>query len=146
MLRIPKTVIEQIYTHMEKTYPEEACGLIIGTVGKQNEKVAETFRSCKNLNQERSEDRYELDPKDMLSVQQECENKPWDIIGIYHSHPDHPSRPSKFDTDHAWHGYSYLIVSVNKGNVENMQSWELSEIENIFNEESVEIEGEELST
>ena len=143
MLRIPKPLIEQVHAHMEETYPHEACGLIIGMMGK--EKVVQAFRACTNLNKERAEDRYELDPKDMLLAQREFENGPWDIIGIYHSHPDHPSRPSQFDTDHAWPGYSYIIASVEKGSVAKMQSWELNETEGAFREETVEIEGEESS-
>ena len=143
MLRIPKPLIEQIHAHMEETYPHEACGLIIGTMG--NERVVEAFRPCTNLNKERAADRYELDPKDMLLAQREFENGPWDIIGIYHSHPDHPSRPSQFDTDHAWPGYSYIIGSVQNGSIARLQSWELNETERAFHEETVEIEGEESS-
>lgn len=143
MLRIKKSLIEKINAHMEKIYPHEACGLIIGTI--ENEKVAKTFRPCTNLNRDRAEDRYELDPEEMLVVQQELEGGPLDIIGIYHSHPDHPSRPSRFDTDHAWPRYSYMIASVQKGAVVKLQSWELDEKATEFKEETIEIEGEESS-
>src|SRR5262249_27317891 len=99
------------------------------------------FRTCKNLNTERSRDRYNMDPLDMLKVEREFANSPFDIIGIYHSHPDHPSRPSKTDTDAAFEGYSYVIISVEKGNVASAQSWVLNESERKFYEEPI-VEGE----
>ncbi len=94
MLRIPKDVMSAIHEHMEETYPHECCGLIIGALSGQA-RVAATSRRCGNLNKERAVDRYELDPKDMLAAQKEFQDGPLDIIGIYHSHPDHPSRPSR---------------------------------------------------
>ena len=142
MLRIPKAVLNEIHAHMEETYPHECCGLIVGR-GDSQVRVAETSRRCGNLNTERAVDRYELDPKDMLAVQHEFDGGPFDIIGIYHSHPDHPSQPSQFDTDHAWPGWSYMIASVNKGTVGSVQSWALNESEHRFDEERMEIEEEE---
>jgi proteasome lid subunit RPN8/RPN11 len=139
MLQISKDVLRRIYAHMEETYPHECCGLIIGTM-KGKLRVAETSRRCGNLNTERAVDRYELDPQDMLAVQKEFQDGPLDIIGIYHSHPDHPSRPSQFDTDHAWPGWSYMIASVVHGKVTGAQSWELNESERRFDEEPMEIE------
>ena len=141
MLAIRRPLLEQIHKHMEETYPHECCGLIIGTPG--DKKAAEVFRPCRNLNEERAEDRYELDPKDMLLAEREFEEGPWDIIGIYHSHPDHQSKPSKVDTDRAWAGYSYIIGSVSDGGVESLQSWELNESERKFYEEPLDIKEEE---
>jgi proteasome lid subunit RPN8/RPN11 len=141
MLTIPRPLLKQIHKHMEETYPHECCGLIIGTTGEK--KAVELFRPCRNLNNERAADRYELDPRDMLVAQREFEEGPWDIIGIYHSHPDHPSKPSQFDTDRAWPGYSYIIGSVSNGSVEKLQSWELNESERKFYEEPLDIQEEE---
>jgi proteasome lid subunit RPN8/RPN11 len=87
-------------------------------------------------------DRYELDPKDMLTAQQELEGSDQDIVGIYHSHPDHPSRASEFDRDHAWPGWSYMIGSVMKGQIDSVQSWILDPSGAQFQEESVEVEEE----
>jgi len=106
---------------------------MIGAIGENKEVHA--FRTCKNLNTERAHDRYDMDPLDMLRVEREFENSPWDIIGIYHSHPDHPSRPSQTDTDRAWPAYSYVIISVQKGSVATAQSWVLNEGERKFYEE-----------
>lgn len=142
MLKISHSLIRQIYDHTEASYPYECCGVMIGTMGET--KVVYAFRTCKNLNKERAHDRYEMDPLDMLRAGREFEDSPWDIIGIYHSHPDHPSRPSQTDTDRAWPDYSYVIISVQRGIVGSTQSWVLDEKEHQFFEEPlVVVEGEE---
>ena len=127
-------VLREVYDHMESSYPNECCGLLIGTSDGQT-RVAHTFRKCRNLNTERAHDRYEMDPLCMLQAQREFESGPWDIVGIYHSHPDHPSRPSQTDTDRAWPNWSYIIVSVQKGTVASAQSWVLNDVEKKFYEE-----------
>src|SRR6266566_5768838 len=133
MLRIPETILREIYDHTEASYPNECCGLIVGTMSGTTRTV-HSFRKCKNLNTERARDRYEMDPLDMLRTEREFANSDWDIIGIYHSHPDHPSRPSQTDTDRAWPDYSYVIISVQKGTVATAQSWVLNEGERKFYE------------
>src|SRR5215470_5569973 len=116
MIKIPSSTLRQIYDHTEASYPHECCGLMIGTTDSAKNHTVHTFRRCKNLNQERSRDRYDMDPLDMLRAEREFEGGPWDIIGIYHSHPDHPSRASQTDTDRAVEimatAWSYVIVSV----------------------------------
>ena len=86
---------------MEASYPHECCGLLVGRIVDENERVVHTFRKCRNLNTERAHDRYEMDPKCWLNTEREFDNSPWAIVGIYHSHPDHPSRASQTDTDAA---------------------------------------------
>src|ERR1700746_1544445 len=132
MIKIPASLMREIYDHMESAYPHECCVLMIGTsVGSEH--VVHAFRKCRNLNTERAHDRYEMDPLCMLKTQREFENGPWDIIGIYHSHPDHPSRASQTDTDRALDAqafvYSFVIVSVQKGKAAGAQSWVLNETE-----------------
>ena len=143
MIKIPAPVLREIYDHTEASYPNECCGLMIGTTDPQKNHTVHTFRSCRNLNVERSRDRYLMDPKDQLRVQREFEDSPWDIIGIYHSHPDHPSRPSQTDTDAAFEGYSYVIISVQKGTVASANSWVLNEAERRFYEQPLVTEGEQ---
>ena len=140
MITIPTSLLRQIYDHTEASYPNECCGLMVGTMGK--DKTVHAFRTCKNLNMERARDRYDMDPLDMLRVEREFEDGPWDIVGIYHSHPDHPSRPSQTDTDRAWPDYSYVIISVQEGTVASAQSWVLNEGERKFYEEPLVSEGD----
>jgi len=139
MLKISRNILKEIYDHTESSYPNECCGLMIGTM-EGDTRTVHTFRKCRNLNTERSRDRYDMDPRDMLKAQREFEGSPWDIIGIYHSHPDHPSRPSQTDTDRAWPDYSYIIVSVQQGTVASANSWILNEAERKFCEEPLVIE------
>src|SRR5215471_3438321 len=142
MLKIRASVLREIYDHTEASYPHECCGVMVGTLAGDNRTV-HTFRKCKNLNTERAHDRYEMDPMDMLRTEREFENTEWDIIGIYHSHPDHPSRPSQTDTDRAWPDYSYVIISVREGRVASANSWVLNESERKFYEEPLVAEREE---
>ena len=137
MIKIPSSVLREVYDHMEASYPHECCGLLIGRIVNENERVVQTFRKCRNLNTERAHDRYEMDPKCWLNTEREFDNSPWAIVGIYHSHPDHPSRASQTDTDAAWPNYSYVIASVQKGTVASTQSWMLNESEKKFYEEAV---------
>ena len=146
MIRIPSSILRDIYDHMEAAYPYECCGLLIGTADA-DERVVQTFRKCRNLNTERAHDRYEMDPMCWLKTEREFETTSWGIIGIYHSHPDHPSRASQTDTDAALGAgmmdYSYVIASVQKGTVASAQSWMLNEAEKRFHEEPLVVdEGE----
>jgi proteasome lid subunit RPN8/RPN11 len=141
MIKIPSSVLRHIYDHMEASYPHECCGLMIGQF-QSSQRVVHTFRKCRNLNTERAHDRYEMDPLCQLRAQQEFANTDLEIVGIYHSHPDHPSRASQTDTDRAFAGYSYVIVSVQNGKVASAQSWDLNEAEKKFYEEPLVIEAD----
>src|SRR5262245_28609707 len=136
MIRINSSLLREIYDHTESYYPYVCCGLLVGTYS-EGTKFVHSCRKCRNFNTERARDRYEMDPLFMLQVLREFESSPWDIIGIYHSHPDHPSRASQTDTDRAWPDYSYVIVSVQNGTVASAQSWVLNEAERKFQEESL---------
>src|SRR5262245_45823517 len=136
MITIPQSLLREIYDHTEEAYPNECCGLLIGTT-EQKDHTVHAFRRCRNLNTERSRDRYLMDPLDQLRIQREFDGGPWDIIGVYHSHPDHPSRASQTDTDAAHEGYSYVIISVEKGKVAKAQSWLLNGAEKKFYEEEI---------
>jgi proteasome lid subunit RPN8/RPN11 len=143
MIKIPASLLRQIYDHTEESYPYECCGLMIGATDKDKNHTVHAFRKCRNLNKERARDRYDMDPMDQLRVAREFENSPWDIIGIYHSHPDHPSRASQTDTDRGWPDYSYVIISVQQGKVAGAQSWVLNESERKFYEEPLVTASEE---
>lgn len=102
----------QVYQHMsdlaDDAYPDEGCGVLVGRwQGERVEILAATHG--RNLNTERSRDRYVLDPADIVEADREARERGWDIVGFWHSHPDHPAQPSQFDTDHAWTDYVYVI-------------------------------------
>jgi proteasome lid subunit RPN8/RPN11 len=146
LIKIPASILREIYDHMEASYPHECCGLMVGT-SESGDRVVHAARRCRNLNTDRAHDRYDMDPICWLKTEREFEGTAWSIIGIYHSHPDHPSRASQTDTDAAlgagMFGYSYVIVSVQKGTVASAQSWVLNEAEKKFYEEPLVVdEGE----
>jgi proteasome lid subunit RPN8/RPN11 len=91
-------------------YPDEGCGVLLGRFDGGRVTVIDAT-SGGNLNTDRSRDRYLLDPGDIVRADREARQRNLDIVGFWHSHPDHPARPSQFDTDHAWLDYVYVIVN-----------------------------------
>lgn len=136
VLSLPKEKFEEIVRHCLEEYPYEACGILVGKIRKERKIVKKNF-PAKNLNQERAQDRYELDPADFKVADEASRRQGLEIVGFYHSHPDHPAQASKTDTERAWEGYSYLIVSVYKGKVEKYKCWRLNRDKMI--EENVEV-------
>ena len=124
--------------HLEAGYPNEACGALIGKVSAADREVAE-FRAMRNVITDRPWDRYALDPLEQLRVQKDAESRGLEIIGFAHSHPDHPPIPSRFDAEHAWSFYSYLVASVQNGMLRVARSWRLDDAR-VFQEESLEID------
>jgi proteasome lid subunit RPN8/RPN11 len=111
-MKIRRAAMEAIEAHGAEGYPDEICGLMLGPHGAGT--VTEV-RRARNIIVERSRDRYEIDPLDQIRIQREADAAGMDIVGYYHSHPDHPARASVFDTERAWSGYVYVIVSIEKG-------------------------------
>ncbi len=109
-MKINRPAFEAIQAHGSEGYPDEICGLMLG-----NDHVVTDVRRARNLIVERSRDRYEIDPLDQIRIQREADAAGLDVIGYYHSHPDHPAQASRFDTERAWAGYVYVIVSIEKG-------------------------------
>jgi proteasome lid subunit RPN8/RPN11 len=109
----------------EAAYPHEGCGLLVGTPGAVPAVVEVT--SARNLNSERAHDRYLLDPADFVAADREARSRGLDVIGFWHSHPDHPAQPSAFDTQHAWHDYVYAICAVTHGEATALRTFALRE-------------------
>lgn len=138
MLKIKKKLIEEIAKQGEKGYPYEICGFLLGKIDYQNNiREAVEVYQVENQNKERANDRFEISPKDYIKVEDYADKKGLSIIGIYHTHPDHPHRPSQTDLMFAQPDMSYIIMSVNKGKAEGWKSWELKDDK--FVEEEVQI-------
>lgn len=116
-------------------YPKESCGLLIGEE-KNGIAVATRAVLAKNLNKERATDRYELDPEDFFKANNEACASGLEIIGVWHSHPDYPARPSETDRMMAWPKWSYLIISVSNENIEDVRAWQLNR-QGEFEEETI---------
>ncbi len=139
MLIIPKNILDDIFDHSRKTYPEECCGILVGCDEGEQRIVVESHRA-ENVSKERRHDRFLIDERKLIEVLKTVRSLPVDVIGFYHSHPDYPSRPSRFDTENAaWPGYSYLIVSVEKERVAAAQSWIMQDGSTQFVEEPITI-------
>ena len=134
MLQIDSNRMGEISAHVAAGYPNESCGLLIGTVRGDRRRV-DRILPATNRNQSRARDRYDLDPADFRRADSMARAAGAEIVGIYHSHPDHPCRPSRFDSERAWEGYSYLILSVTTAGVGPYRSWILDR--STFREEPV---------
>src|SRR6266566_3211799 len=107
-----RAAMEAVKAHGAEGYPHEICGFLVGPRGSR---TATEAKRARNIVVERARDRYEIDPRDHIRIQREADAGGQDIVGYYHSHPDHPAQASRFDTERAWSGYVYLIVSVANG-------------------------------
>lgn len=138
MIYINQQLINRMLREAKTAYPYECCGLLVGN-NNDTGKVVHKIYPVENKNKARAEDRYEIDSKEFDKIDREATKKGLNIIGIYHSHPDHPAAPSAFDKECAsvWTGYSYIIISVKNGVEEELRSW-------CFDSGKQEVEEEEL--
>ena len=141
MIHIKKEQLDDIEAHGKEGYPNEVCGIILGVSGSEGNKALQVRRAA-NLNNNRAHDRYELDPQDLLKAEKDARDKGLEIIGFYHSHPDHPDVPSEFDRERAWPSYSYIISSIMGGKEASTKSWLLNDESQAFEEEKIIVSGE----
>ncbi len=144
MIELSASDLTRIRAHGEAAYPEECCGILVGrtepAAGDNGDAVVSVARLVGAENERENENRhnrYLIPPEVILRTEREARADGLDVVGYYHSHPDHPSRPSDFDRDHAWPGYSYLIVSVREGRARDERSWRLSDDRSRFDEEPI---------
>jgi proteasome lid subunit RPN8/RPN11 len=137
------SILRQIQESGEHHYPEEGAGLILGKGDGGARRATRLLHRPNSLEAESRRRRYAISPREMLEAEDEAERLGLDILGIFHSHPDHPARPSEFDLAWAMPWYSYIITSVSEGNAVESRSWRLSDDRGSFIEEQlVEIEVE----
>jgi proteasome lid subunit RPN8/RPN11 len=141
MIRIPQDVYEEMTAHVKGGYPNECCGALLGTVAKDEAetKSVEDAHALTNINKERSADRYEIDPLELLKVEKEASKRGLVVVGYYHSHPDHPDEPSEFDRERAWPDYSYVIIAVEGGINIKTRSWTFTKMDAPFEEEELRV-------
>ena len=141
MLILPGTIHDQIAAHGAASYPYEGCGLLLGMV-EDGRNVVTAARPLPNVWPVASEkpERFRIDPNDWRDVELDAMSEGLDVIGIFHSHPDHPAVASPRDLDWAsWPGYSYLITQVSAGKPTVSRSWQLAADRSGFDEETIEI-------
>jgi proteasome lid subunit RPN8/RPN11 len=136
-LHIPSPLLDEIHSHGEKSYPEEGVGLMMGYEKDGIRYVAQLLYVDNAREESARHNRYLITAEDMLRGENEAETLGLNIVGIFHSHPDHPNIPSDFDRENAIPWYSYLITSVAKGIAIESQSWQLSEDRSHFIPEEI---------
>jgi proteasome lid subunit RPN8/RPN11 len=137
---ISEKEIKKIKIHGEKAYPEECCGVLIGKKEvKEEDEILHVLeaRAMRNTNEGTRERRYNIDPIDLMKIDKEAEENGLELLGIYHSHPNHPSQPSKFDLEHAWPNFSYVVLSVKDGKSDTITSWKLKPDRSNFLQEEI---------
>ena len=133
MLVISRDLLSQIHTHAEEAYPEEGAGFLVGNDGK-----VENILPLRNAREDEARhNRFLISPEDYLKAELTADKLGLSLIGVFHSHPDHPNRPSEYDREWAQPFFSYIITTVNDGKAIESRSWRLLEDRSKFEEEKI---------
>jgi proteasome lid subunit RPN8/RPN11 len=127
VLKISSAHYAALRQHGEETYPHECCGILLGRIDDDGTRVVTSIARAGNTRTDSPQNRYHIDPKELIRIQREGRNRGEDIIGFYHSHPDHPAQWSQTDLAEAhWFGCSYVITRVAEGKADLTNSFELA--------------------
>jgi len=135
-LVVTREHLERMGSEGRNAYPSECCGFLLGEWAADGKRVR-GVRAVENARTDSPHNRYLITPDVFLRVEKEARERGLEVVGFYHSHPDVEARPSAFDKDHAWSGYSYVIVSVRGGTPRESRSWELRPDRSAFDEEGL---------
>jgi proteasome lid subunit RPN8/RPN11 len=107
--------------------------------------VTETYSISNAREEEAKRNRFLIRPEELMQGERAAKTKGLEVVGFYHSHPDHPAVPSQYDLDHAWPTYSYIIVSIRTGEAGDLRSWEMEPDRSHFEEEEISVEQTSVS-
>jgi proteasome lid subunit RPN8/RPN11 len=142
-LYISPELAEKIRQHGVETYPHECCGALLGrdasSMGGQGAREILDLFPLINRRDDSPRNRFSVAPLDVIEADRAAQSRGLDVVGWYHSHPDHPARPSDYDREHAWPWYSYIIVGVHAGVAQEMTSWRLNDERDAYTQETIEI-------
>jgi proteasome lid subunit RPN8/RPN11 len=145
VIHLPADVAAEIRRACEKAYPLEACGVILGNGdGRSEPWVVQGIRSAPNQHGDDQRRRYQVPPEFQMQAERDALAHGQDVIGYFHSHPDHPAQPSEYDRAHAWFGYVYAICAVAKGAAQALNAFTLDGDGGVF--QSVPIESSRETT
>lgn len=151
-LQLTQQHLEVIQRHGEGDYPSECCGVLLGKAEGSEKEVhdvvplknlrhdparAQELLPVDDLNQETDRNRFLVDPLEQMRVEKDARARSLEVLGYYHSHPDHPARPSQYDREHAWPWYAYVILSVERGVAKDLTCWVLAEDRSNFEADEV---------
>jgi proteasome lid subunit RPN8/RPN11 len=135
-LKIGRGDVWHILEHAKEAYPEECAGAIVGMDVGEMKIVVDVWRA-ENVHEDERSRRFLIEPLKIKDFEERAAERDMDVLGFYHSHPDHPAEPSDYDREHAWPYYSYLIASVGDDGVKEMRSWVLRGDRSGYDEEQI---------
>jgi proteasome lid subunit RPN8/RPN11 len=131
----------EIAAHGERDYPYEACGLLLGSFADEGRKSITEVYPISNAREEQAKrNRFLIRPEELMRGERYAQAKGLDVVGFYHSHPDHPAVPSQYDLEHAWPLFSYIVVSVGTDAAHDLRSWEMEPDRSRFTEEEISVD------
>ncbi|MFP3153065.1 M67 family metallopeptidase [Lachnospiraceae bacterium ZAX-1] len=138
MIKLSKDTESAIRAEGEKAYPNECCGILLGELEKDNvRRIEELIPIINAREQEEQYHRFRIEPDDFMKAEQKARKQGMEVLGFYHSHPDHPAKPSEYDREYALPFYAYPILEVSNGKALAFHSWELSKDRLKFLEETI---------
>ena len=136
-IEITPTIRSEIQAHLQSAYPEEGAGFLLGLVAG-DERLVRAIIPVDNAREDAARgNRYLITPQDTYRAELEAEAQDFEVLGVFHSHPDVPNVPSEFDREWALPWYSYIIVRVDRGDAVSFRSWRLSDDRSVFTEEQI---------
>jgi proteasome lid subunit RPN8/RPN11 len=138
ILKIQDDIAKTIRACGAEGYPNEVCGALLGRDDGESRVIVATFPLA-NQREDSPRNRFSITPADVRRAERAARDQKLDLIGWYHSHPDHPARPSAYDREHAWPGYSYVILNVAAKEPGVMTSWRLFDDRSGYQEETIQI-------
>ena len=137
MLHADPELLRAIRRHGEQDYPHECCGMLLGRFDPDGKRVLELLPISNAREEAQKRNRFLITAQEFQRGERLARERHLDVLGFYHSHPDHPAAPSGFDQGHAWPTYSYIIVAVQEGRAGALTSWELEPDRSRFNPEPI---------
>jgi proteasome lid subunit RPN8/RPN11 len=138
MIQLKNNHRNEIAAHGERDYPHECCGLLLGSFTEEGVKAIAELYPISNAREEQAKrNRFLIRPEELMRGERYAETKELEVVGFYHSHPDHPAVPSQYDLDHAWPMFSYIVISVSAGAARDLRSWQMESDRSRFTEEEI---------
>jgi proteasome lid subunit RPN8/RPN11 len=138
MITLTKGLEDAIHDAGDRAYPNECCGIVIGSIADNNSRVAADIIPIENAREAGEQyHRFRIEPEDLMKAELAARKRGLDVLGFYHSHPDHPAKPSDYDKEHALPYYSYIITAVDLGVTWDITSWELKADRSAFMQEEI---------
>ena len=138
MIQLSENHRREVTAHGERDYPYECCGLLLGSLGDDGRNLITEIYPISNAREEQAKrNRFLIRPEELMRGERHAEKTGVEVVGFYHSHPDHPAVPSQYDLDHAWPVYSYIVLAVESGSARDLRSWKMQPDRSRFHEEEV---------